>query len=411
MTQFNFDSDDHRPARFAARMPILFGDEKVFGYKLLFRTDLSSVLPPFDGDQASRSVIDMSSLIGFNTLSNNLPAFIVATRATLIGDYLALLPSGNVVAEIPDSVSADPEITRSCRELKNAGYRIALNNFRDQDPREELVETADFLKINIKITPLNDVSKLIRRYSGLPFIAEKVETREDFEYCKSVGFSFFEGYFFRKPETMRARGAQSSRTVYLRLLGAISKPIINWIELEEIVKSDPMLYFRLLRYLNSAVFGLQNEINNVRHALTYLGENEIRRWCRLSGMLELSKNKPSDLALAALIRARFAELISDNLDCGRSDLFQIGLLSLMDAILEIPMREVLDGLPLDEAARTVLLHNKGPLSPVYELIIAVEAGIWPRVTVLSSQLGIDQELIAKSQWDAMEWAQSIVSAA
>ena len=411
MTQFNFDSDDHRPARFAARMPILSGDEKVFGYKLLFRTDLSSVLPPFDGDEASRSVIDMSSLIGFNTLSNNLPAFIVATRATLIGDYLALLPSGNVIAEIPDSVSADPEVTRSCRELKNAGYRIALNNFRDQDPREELVETADFLKINIKITPLNDVSKLIRRYSGLPFIAEKVETREDFEYCKSVGFSFFEGYFFRKPETMRARGAQSNRTVYLRLLGAISKPNINWIELEEIVKSDPMLYFRLLRYLNSAVFGLQSEINNVRHALTYLGENEIRRWCRLSGMLELSKNKPSDLALAALIRARFAELISDNLDCGRSDLFQIGLLSLMDAILEIPMREVLDGLPLDEAARTVLLHNKGPLSPVYELIIAVEAGIWPRVTVLSSQLGIDQELIAKSQWDAMEWAQSIVSAA
>jgi c-di-GMP-related signal transduction protein len=411
MTQFNFDLEDHRPARFAARMPILSGDEKVFGYKLLFRTDFGSVLSPSEGDVASRSVIDMSSLIGFNTLSNNLPAFIVATRATLVGDYLALLPSSNVIAEVPDSVFADPEVMRSCRQLKNAGYKIALNNFRTQDPREELVETADFLKVDIKSTPLTDVSRLIRRYNGLPFIAEKVETREDFEFCKREGFSLFEGYFFRKPETMRARGAQSNRTVYLRLLAAVSKPTINWIELEEIIKSDPMLYFRLLRYLNSAVFGLQGEINNVRHALTYLGENEIRRWCRLSGMLELSKNKPSDLALAALVRARFAELISDNLKCVRSDLFQIGLLSLMDAILEIPMREVLDGLPLDEAARNALIQNKGPLSPIYELIIAVEAGIWPRVTALSAQLGIDQEFTAKSQWDAMAWAQSIVSAA
>ena len=199
--------------------------------------------------------------------------------------------------------------------------------------------------------------------------------------------------------------------MFLRLLSVISEENIDWKELEEIVKSDPMLYFRLLRYLNSAIFGPQSEVKTVLQALTILGENEIRRWCRLSGMLELSKNKPSDLALAALVRARFAELISGKVCTGSSDLFQVGLLSLMDAILDIPMGEVLAGLSLDDDARTVLLENKGPLSPIYELIIAVEAGIWPKVAKLSSQLRINQGYIAQLQWAAMEWAQSIVTTA
>jgi c-di-GMP-related signal transduction protein len=125
---------------------------------------------------------------------------------------------------------------------------------------------------------------------------------------------------------MRARGAQSNRAVYMRLLAAISKPNLDWRELEEIVKSDPMLYYRLLRYLNSAIFGLQGEVRTVGQALTFLGEKEIRRWCHLSGMLELSRNKPSDLALAALVRARFAESIGSNVGCGGSNLFQVGLL-------------------------------------------------------------------------------------
>jgi len=412
MALFDFNAEDPKPARFAARLPILSRDQKVFAYKLLFRSGISNYFPSVEGDVASRGVIDMASLIGFKTLSSNLPAFIVTTRDVLVQEYLALLPAGQVIAEIPDAVPADAEVVRACRQLKQAGCRIALSNFRVRDSRGELEKTADFVKVDIKESPLTEVSKLVRHYKGRGprLIAEKVETREDFEFCKIEGFTFFEGYFFRKPEMMRARGVQSNRTVYLRLLAAISRPDLDWKELEEIVKSDPMLYYRLLRYLNSAVFGLQGEVKSVRQALTILGENETRRWCQLSGMLELSRNKPSDLALAALVRARFAELIAARFDCGQADLFQVGLLSLMDAILDVPMREVLEGLPLDETAKTVLQENKGPLAPVYQLILAMEAGIWPKVRTLASHLGIDQEFIARSQWKAMEWAQSIVSA-
>jgi EAL and modified HD-GYP domain-containing signal transduction protein len=297
--------------------------------------------------------------------------------------------------------------------LKKTGCKIALSNFRADDARRELEEIADFLKVDIKMSSLADIATLTNCYRGRGprLIAEKVETREDFAFCKAEGFSYFEGYFFRKPEMMRARGAQSNRTVYLRLLAATSRPDLDWKEIEEIVKSDPMLYYRLLRYLNSAIFGLRGEVRTVSQALTFLGEKEIRRWCQLSGMLEMSRNKPSDLALAALVRARFAELIGAKVDGGHSNLFLVGLLSLMDAILEIPMRDVLEGLPIDESARTVLLEDKGPLSQVYDLMLAVEAGVWPRIAALASQLGIDQEFLAQSHWTAMEWAQSIVTAA
>jgi c-di-GMP phosphodiesterase len=413
MPLVDLNSEEFRPARFAARMPILSANGKVFGYKLLFRNDFNNYFPFVEGDAASRGVIDMSSLIGLATLSNNLPAFVVTTRDTLVEDYLGLLSPRQVIVEIPETVPMDSDVAQACWRLKEKGYKIAFSSFRNQDPRDEFKGVADFLKIDIKVLPLADVARLTRHYHGcgLQLVAEKVETKDDFDFCKSVGFNLFEGYFFRKPEVMRARGVQSNRMVYLRLLAAISKPNLDWKELEEIVKSDPMIYLRLLRYLNSAIFGLQSEVKTITQALTILGEDEVRRWCRLTGMLELSKNKPSDLALAALVRARFAESFSDSMDSGGSDLFLVGLLSLMDAILDIPMRDVLEGLPLDANTRSVLLENEGPLAQVYELMLAVEAGQWPKIVALAWQLGVDQDFVAHSQWEAMEWAHSIVTAA
>ncbi len=412
MAQLEFDPEDRGAARLAARLPILSATEQVWAYKLLFRADVKNYFPLLDSDTASRRLIDMSSLIGLDTLCNERPAVIVTTRDTLLGEYLALLPPERVIAEIPDSVVMDNEVVEACQKLKGAGARIALGNFKAGEPRRAS-EIADFLKVDVKDSPLGDVVELARHYrnGGPRLIAERVETREDFEFARSMGFSLFEGYFFRKPELMRARSAQSNRHVLLRLLSTVFKPDLDWNELEEIFKSDAVLYVRLLRYLNSAIFGLRSEIKSIRRALTILGENEVRRWCRLSGMLELSKNKPSDLALSALVRARFAELIGTRVEHGDSDLFQVGLLSLTDAMLEISMRDVLDGLPLDEAVKTVLLENRGPLSPIYELLLAVEAGIWPKVEELAVELKIDQNFIAQSHWTAMEWAQSVAASA
>jgi len=351
----------------------------------------------------------MSSLIGLNTLCDGRLAFIVATREILLDEVFALLPADEIVVEIDDKVVPDTAVQQACLKLRREGYTFALGHFTVDDPRESLIELADFVKIDIKRNALSDLYKLVKRLSsgGRRLIAEKVETRDDFEFAKSLGFNLFEGFFFRTPEIKRARGAQSNRLVLLRLLAITSKPNLDWGEIEDVIKADPALYLRLLRHLNSAIFGLQNEIRSIKQALTFLGEEKVRRWCRLAGMLELSRNRPSDLSLAALVRARFGELIQNKENRFGADLFQIGILSLMDAILEIPMKDVLAGLSLDLESKTVLMENKGPLSPLYELMLKIEAADWPAVLRLCSRLGFNPQFVAQCHWDAMEWAQSV----
>lgn len=410
MTQY-LNEDDARPIRYAARQPILASDETVIGYEIKFRTDLEEDFRSASTADSSRTAIDMSSLLGLNVLCDNRLAFVDCTRDILVERFLAFLPPERVVAEIGPEIVADEPIEEALSWLKHAGYKIALDSFTVNDRREGLLDFADFLKVDIKETPWEDILRIARSHgnSNIGLIAKKVETPEDFEYARRAGFQFFQGYFFRRPQTIRARGLSSNRTTYLRLLQTISKPELNWDEVEDLLKKDAALYYRLLRYINSAVFGIRGEVCSVSQALTLMGENELRRWCRLAGAFEMSKRRPSDLMLSAMVRARFGESISGDVPHDKADLFLVGLLSMMDAILEIPMSAVLEGFELDEGSRVLLLENQGPLLPIYELIWAVERGDWASVLRACARLGLREDQVAERYSKAMEWAQSITS--
>ena len=214
---------------------------------------------------------------------------------------------------------------------------IALDDFAVDDPREPLAAMADMIKVDVRTTSVEDCVAMVRRYAPkrCRMLAEKVETQEEFLTAKKAGFSYFQGYFFRRPELMQAREIPANRVNYLRLLQAISRPELEPRELEDAIKGEASLCYRLLRYLNSAAFGFRSEIKSIRHALAILGEREVRRWLRLVATLSAGQNKPSDLVLSALVRARFCELLTPKVKHGESDLFLVGLLSLMDAILEL----------------------------------------------------------------------------
>lgn len=403
--------DEERPVRYAARQPILAIDETVIGYKLLFRTDVVNHFSVQDANCASRTAIDASSLLGLDVLCDNRLAFISCTRDVLLENSLAFLPADKVVAEIRTGVTADEAVEDACRDLKNAGFKIALDDFAANDPREPLTHFADFIKVDIRHRPWEDIQRIARTHGNHSFglVADKVETWEEFDHTRQAGFQFFQGYFFRKPETMRTRVATSNRTIYLRLLRAISRPEMDWREVEELIKKDAALYFRLLRYLNSAALGIRSEVRSVNQALNYLGENELRRWCRLAGAFEMSKHRPSDLMLSALVRAQFGELMASKVEHGDADLFLVGLLSMMDAILEIPMSAVIDGLALDLESVALLQENHGPLQPIYELIWALERGVWRSVLRICNALKLDEREVAKAYTSAMEWAQSVTA--
>ncbi len=396
---------------YVARQPILSANEHVFGYELLFRDGVEDYFRHTDADTASRSTLDTSILMGLDVLCDGRRAFINCTRETLLKDYVTLLPPAQVVVEILESVPVDDLVKAACVRLKEAGYTIALDDFVADDPRGELIPYADLIKVDLKATTPAQQVALVRRFGspGCQMLAEKVETREEFSACKKAGFTYFQGYFFRRPELMQAREIPKNQVNYLRLLQAISRDEIDVAEIEGIIKGEASLCYRLLRYLNSAAFSFASEIHSVRHGLAILGDREVRRWVRLVATLGAGKNKSSDLVLSALVRARYCELLGPRVPHGESDLFLVGLFSLMDAILEMPMGVVLEGISLDRETRAVLLGQKSQLDPIYQLMLAQEKADWPRLTELCIQLKLPESHVTECDWKAMQWAREMTA--
>jgi c-di-GMP-related signal transduction protein len=395
--------------RFVARQPILTKDEKVFGYELLFRDGVENFFCSSDPEAASRSTLDTSMLMGLDLLCDGRRAFINCTREMLLKDYVTLVPSNQTVVEILETVPPDDLVMAACQRLKEAGYMIALDDFAIDDPRAPLTEVADIIKVDLKRTTPAECAAMIKRYGPwrCRMLAEKVETREEFVAASKAGFVYFQGYFFRRPEVLATREVPANRINYVRMLQTVSKPELDPREIEDAIKSEASLCYRLLRYLNSAVFGFANEIHSVRHALAMLGEREVRRWVRLVVTLAAGQGKSSELVLSALVRARFCELLSPKIQHGESDLFLLGLLSMMDAILEIPMPEVLDRVPIDQETKALLLGGTGRLRPLYQLMLARESGDWQNTAELSKSLHLSDGEVAEAYWSAMQWARQV----
>lgn len=393
-----------------ARQPILDREQKVFGYELLFRDGLENT---FTGncDEASRATLDRSLVMGLDVLCDGRRAFINCTRDTLIKALVTLLPSASTVVEVLETVPADPDVLAACQSLKEAGYLIALDDFVADDKREALAEMADIIKVDIKLTTDEQRAAIVKRYGPWRhrLLAEKIETPEDFARSRDLGFVYFQGFFFRRPEKLNTRDLPGNRLNYLRMLQEVSHAELDVPALERLIKAEASVCYRLLRYLNSPVFGLKNEIRSVRHALSMLGEREVRRWARLVAAVGAGQEKTTDLVLSAQVRGRFGELLQPLVPHGDSDLFLLGLLSLLDAMLELPMADVLDRVPLDHETKAVLLGKPSALRPIYQLMLAHESGEWEAAEQLSASLHLDSEEVASYYWRAQQWAREVSS--
>jgi len=395
--------------RFVARQPILGRDESVFGYELLFRDGVQNYFCSPDAEAASRSTLDSSMLMGLDVLCGNRRAFINCARDTLLKDYITLLPAQQAVVEVLESVEADDLTIAACERLKEKGYLIALDDFVANDPRQRLTDLADILKVDLKRTSATERVALVKRFGPwrCRMLAEKVETREEFKAARDAGFVYFQGYFFSRPEVLAAREIPANRVNYLRMLEAVSRPELDRGLIENLIKGEASICYRLLRYLNSAVFAFQSEIHSVKHALSLLGERETRRWVRLVATLGAAQQKSNELVVMALVRARFCELLSPKLRHADSDLFLMGLLSLIDVMLEIPMAMVLDNVPVDQQIKSVLLGGASPLRPLFQLMLARESGDWESAAQLMRQMHLSESTVAEAYWQAMQWAQQV----
>lgn len=398
MTQLN-DSRGIWMEIFVARQPIFDRKEKVFAYELLFRQGMQNHYEGMDGDQATTDVIANSFLtIGMETLTRSKPAFINFTTNLIKGQTAYLLPSDLVVIEILENVEPDQAIILACKNLKEAGYLLALDDFVFEERFKPLIELADIIKIDFTITRGKERVDIVKHLSShnIRFLAEKVETREEFDQALQAGYSLFQGYFFSKPIIVAGNSMPPFKLNCLRLLQEINNFGSDFRKLEGIIKGDVSLSYNLLKFINSAAFGLKIKINSIRQALVLLGLSEVRKWASLVALQTLGQNKPSELIVNSLVRAAFGEALAlkTKLKGEASNIFLMGLFSLMDAFLDRPLAEVLEELPLSQEIKLALLGEDNRFSSILNLVLAYEKGDWAILIECVQRLDVDESEIS-----------------
>lgn len=303
------------------------------------------------------------------------------------------------------------EVIDACRCLKQEGYLLALDDFVDTPDWAPLVEIADFIKVDFRLTNRLEQRALAARYAGrgIRMLAEKVETPEEYAVAMDMGYSLFQGYFFCRPEILHQRAIPSFKLAYLQLLQTVAADDFSFDALAATIEHEPSLTFKLLRYLNSAAFGLRSEIHSIHHALSLLGERELRKWIAVVWVGVMADGKPDELMTVPLVRGRFCELLASRAKMAdqASDLFLLGLLSVIDAVLEMPLDVILAELPVRKEIKEALLEQPVPYRDLLDLAKALERADWEKVSTLASVLRIKEAKISELYISAVEWSNAL----
>jgi c-di-GMP-related signal transduction protein len=399
--------------KFIARQPVFDSHRIVFGYELLFRSGTGNFFPGVHVDLACASTADNLFLFGIEHLTRGHRAFVNCSREFLVRDYAALLPRDRVVIEILENTHVDGEVLAACRRLKKAGYMIALDDFIEAGQWGQLVDLADCIKVDFLGTPAESQFDFCKEYGrrNIRMLAEKVETYADFDRAREYGYTLFQGYFFSRPEILTRHDVPAYKLNYLRVLQAANRRELDQDEIAELIKGEASLSYRLLRYLNSPAFFLVAEVRSIPHALMLLGERGIRRWVSLVAIACMGDDKPQELLLLPLVRARFCELLAPLADqeSAASDLFLLGLLSAIDAILDMKMEDVLQEITIRWEIREALLGHESELRGVYDVALHYEKAAWEDFEQSAARIGLRTELVSDLYVRSMEWASAVLA--
>ena len=299
--------------QFIARQPILDRDMNLFGYELLFRDSLENCFSGVDEDQATSRVIAGSTLLfGLESLLGNGKGFINFTRKALLRDYASVLPKKQMVVEILENVAPDAEVMEACHRLKMKGYILALDDFVYHARYDELLKMVDIVKVDFFVSDVFERRRMadVLGPRGVKMLAEKVETLEEFEQARKMGYHFFQGYFFSKPVIISKKDVPGFKINQLRMLQKVNEEEIDFDGLSDLIQADMSMAYKVLRLTNSAAFGLRNQVTSIRQALGFLGEKGIRKWASILLVAELAQDKAHELVVSSLVRARFCEELS-----------------------------------------------------------------------------------------------------
>jgi len=397
---------------FLGRQPILDRKQSIIGYELLFRS--ADTLHADIGNFANVDSFVISNVLsnfGIHEVLGKHKGFINVTGDLLMSDLLEILPREKTVIEILETVELSDALLARCRELKEKGFTLALDDNCYHPDYEPLYEIVDIVKIDVLQTPPDDLKEMVATLSnrGLTLLAEKVETIEQYNFCHDLGFDLFQGYYFARPAVLNKRKVDVSGVALLKLLELICKDA-EITEIEEAFKHNPNLTYNLLRLVNSVVIGMKEKIRTLRHALVVLGMQQLKRWIQLA-LFASDKTSAvgNPLLETAATRGRLMEILVSTWEPGLQDrdysdrAFMTGVLSLIDVLLGASMEEILNQLNLDEEVRLALLERRGVLGSLLLLTEKLENMDFVDVSLLLNQYHCSEEILVSAQLEAIDW--------
>lgn len=401
---------------YCARQPILDERQEVLGYEVLYRRGPENAAGVIDPTHATLSVISsVFFAMGREAVVGSRLLFLNVGAEVLSDERVTVLPPKNLVLEILEDVAVDDGILRHCQSLRERGFQLALDDVVDVASMEKLRGYLDFVKIDfLHLHPSrrDEVFQAAVDWK-IPIIAEKVETNEDFQTAKQLGAKYFQGYFFAKPNMLRAQMLQRSQSHQLAMLAEVCKPDVNFERVECLLREDISLSWMFFRFLNSPQFSWNTEIRSLRHAFALLGTENLRKWILVAVIPWAAARKPHELVVESLLRARFCELLaqSTNLYARASELFLVGLLSVLDAILDAPLAEVIRELNLPRDVRDVLAGENSANPWMRRMAALVREYTMLDSSHLQQQcsdLHVDPHMVAQHYLEADRFARNVL---
>ncbi|MBU0970432.1 MAG: HDOD domain-containing protein [Proteobacteria bacterium] len=368
---------------FVARQPVFTANKKVFGYELLFRNSLSNTFSGIEGSTATSSVLSNTFFsIGLHEILGEKPGLVNFTRDLIVRKMPLLFPREHIIIEVLENIEPDPEVMDALREFKRQGFRIALDDFVYDKKFDAMICLSAMIKFDIMATPLDTLEPIIATIRAnntpLTLLAEKVETYPEFEQAKEMGFGLFQGYFFARPEILSKKDISPGQVTKMKLINAAGQKELNLAAIENLIKKDLSISFKLLKFINSAYFQRPTPINTIKDAITFLGIDELKKFLHVVVVSDLGDSKPDELIRSSVIRARMCE------QCGKmlnthfttEELFTIGLFSSMDAILDRSMADILSQITFSDKIKDALLGKDKQYTQLHTLIKSFEKGQW-----------------------------------
>ena len=398
---------------FVARQPIFNRDKEIVAYELLYRNSLKNFFDPSVSSSKATSILITNSHIniGMDNLVEDKYAFINFDSTLINNDIPSLLNKDSVVIEVLEDVKPDRVFLSNLLALKKQGYKLALDDFTLDYPYQNTIPLYDIIKVDFMLAGLDGAKKIMDKYKNgkRKFLAEKIETVSEFNTALDMGYDYFQGFFFSKPEIIQGKAAMSINMQFLKLKEEINKNEVDFNNISKIIESDIGLSYKLLRLVNS--FSLNSQVSSIRHALAILGVKEIEKWLNFIMISDFVADGADEVVRLSIIRSRFAELIAEhsNQPQMKYQASLVGLFSMIDVVMGKPFDKIFKEIPMSQHVKDAITNK--PTSPLYDMfqvVLSYEKADWDTLDNYTSKLLLKSNEIPDLYFESVSWANKYV---